>query len=110
MHRNLRTSKRLILPVFVAAMGISPAVFGDTMDQATDIDDATVAAKVRAALIADPELNTTLVRVAIDDGAVQLSGVVRTKNQENEAVKVANQVEGVKSVEDNLEVRGSPEE
>ena len=51
MHRNLRTSKLLVMPVFVAAMGVSPAVFGDTIRQAADIDVLTVATKVRAALI-----------------------------------------------------------
>ena len=69
------------------------------------IDDATITAKVKSALIADPVAQAHEVKVETYRGVVQLSGFVGSQSGREAAVKVAQGVKGVKSVHDNLEVK-----
>jgi hyperosmotically inducible protein len=84
-------------------LGASSIAFGETSGQY--IDDATITTKVKAALLTDKQLKPTQVSVETNQGAVKLTGNVTNKDQEAEAVKVANQVNGVKSVNDQLMVQ-----
>jgi hyperosmotically inducible protein len=68
-------------------------------------DDATVSAKVKSALIADPVAEAHDIKVETFRGVVQLSGFVESQNQRDAAVRVAQGVKGVKSVHDNLELK-----
>ena len=45
------------------------------------LDDARVAAAVRSALLADPDLGLRAITVDVDRGVVSLSGVVRTEEE-----------------------------
>jgi len=115
--QNRRTSKFLVIPVFVAAIGVSPAVLAqgtnpnETLSNTRQyIDDTAITTKIKAALVADSQVKATQVSVETKDGVVQLSGTVDSKKAESEALRVANQVDGVKSVKDLLSVRGTQEE
>jgi len=68
-------------------------------------DDATVTGKVKSALIADPAAHARQIEVETFRGVVQLSGFVDSQDERIAAVKVAEGVQGAKSVRDNLEVR-----
>lgn len=68
-------------------------------------DDATLTGKVKAALIADPVAEAHQIEVETFRGVVQLSGFVDSQNERVAAVKVAEGVQGVKSVHDNLKIR-----
>ena len=89
--------------IFVLAMGASSIARAETAGQY--IDDTAITTKVKTALLANSQLKATHVSVKTNQGIVQLSGSVDTPNQESEAIKVANQVSGVKSVTDVLTVR-----
>lgn len=96
------------LMAFVLTLGASSLAFGESTGQY--IDDATITTKVKAALMTDSQLKPTQVKVETNQGTVQLTGTVDTKSQEAEAVKVANQINGVKSVKDLLSVRTTQED
>lgn len=69
------------------------------------LDDATLTAKVKAALIADSHTHAYKVDVATHDGMVSLSGEVAS-NEEKAAVEaVASKVRGIKSLKNGLTVR-----
>jgi hyperosmotically inducible protein len=69
------------------------------------IDDSTITAKVKSALIDSEETKAQDIKVATRGGVVQLSGFVATQAQKDAAAKVAQSVKGVKSVENGLSVK-----
>lgn len=62
------------------------------------IDDATISAKVKAKLLADPEVAGLAIDVDTVNGVVTLNGRAGSAAQRDEAVKLARNTEGVKSV------------
>ena len=71
------------------------------------MDDSTITAKVKAALVDHESIKSTDIAVKTDQKVVTLSGFVESQAQAEEAVKVAKGVEGVTSVSDKLHVRDS---
>jgi hyperosmotically inducible protein len=71
------------------------------------MDDSTITAKVKAALVDHESIKSTDISVKTDQKVVTLSGFVESQTQAEEAVKVAKGVEGVTSVSDKLHVRDS---
>ena len=91
------------ISVFVLSLSASTLVRAESVGQY--IDDATITTKVKAALVADKQLKAKQVSVETTQARGQLTGTVDNKTQEAEALKVANQVKGVRSVKDLLKVR-----
>lgn len=71
------------------------------------MDDSSITAKVKAALVDHDSIKSTDISVKTDKKVVTLSGFVESQAQAEEAVKVAKGVEGVASVSDKLHVRDS---
>ncbi len=69
------------------------------------IDDGLVTARVRAALFADPRVNSTDIGVVTRKGEVQLSGYVDTQSQIDEAISIARGVNGVQGIDNKLSVK-----
>ncbi|HKS35187.1 MAG TPA: molecular chaperone OsmY [Enterobacteriaceae bacterium] len=69
------------------------------------MDDSTITAKVKAALVDHESIKSTDISVKTEQKVVTLSGFVESQAQAEEAVNVAKQVEGVSSVSDKLHVR-----
>ena len=69
------------------------------------IDDSTITAKVKSALIESPETKAGDIKVETRAGVVQLSGFVSSEEQKAAAAKVAQSVAGVKSVANGLSVK-----
>ncbi|QNM95159.1 BON domain-containing protein [Chitinimonas koreensis] len=69
------------------------------------IDDATVTTKVKAALAADAGLKTLKLDVDTKDGAVTVRGNVDSQTTADNVARVAQGVEGVKSVNSQLTVK-----
>lgn len=69
------------------------------------MDDSTITAKVKAALVDHESIKSTDISVKTEQKVVTLSGFVESQAQAEEAVKVAKEVEGVTSVSDKLHVR-----
>jgi hyperosmotically inducible protein len=69
------------------------------------IDDATVTAKVKAALIEDSTTKASEINVDTHEGTVQLNGFVESPAAKARAAELAQTIEGVRSVENNLDVK-----
>lgn len=69
------------------------------------IDDAAITAKVKTALIKDPELSAAEINVDTYKGQVQLSGFVSDSEDVGNAGRVARGIQGVKSVKNDLHVK-----
>jgi hyperosmotically inducible protein len=68
-------------------------------------DDAALAARVKQALGADPELRSLPLSVATYRGVVQLSGYMDSDAQIQKALAVTRAVPGVQSVSNELQLR-----
>jgi hyperosmotically inducible protein len=69
------------------------------------IDDATITAKVKAALASDDLVKAREVNVETYKGVVQLSGFVSTVAERTQAGLVASGVTGVQSVTNNIQIK-----
>ena len=75
--------------------------------QAKDkVADATITAKVKGALIGEPDLKALQINVDTDNGVVTLTGTVDTPQKLELATQVAQRVDGVKSVDNRLSMKG----
>jgi hyperosmotically inducible protein len=70
------------------------------------VDDGTTTTRVKAALIANPDTEARNIDVETRRGVVQLNGFVNSEHGRTAATKTAAAVEGVKSVENNLQLKG----
>lgn len=69
------------------------------------IDDTLITGKVKAALAADPDVKATEINVETFKGNVQLSGFVNSPENVQKAVELTRQIEGVKSVKNDMRVK-----
>lgn len=66
------------------------------------LDDSAITTKVKAALLAEKDVNSFDIQVQTFEGVVQLSGFVDSQWQIDKAVQVASAVNGVREVKNNL--------
>jgi hyperosmotically inducible protein len=66
------------------------------------IDDASITAQVKTAIAADDQLSAMEINVDTADGVVTLNGEVGERADIARATEVANDVEGVRSIRNNL--------
>ena len=71
------------------------------------VGDAALTAKVKTALIADPDVKALRIDVDTKDGVVSLNGTADQRANADKAIAIAKRIEGVKSVEDHLTVKSS---
>jgi len=69
------------------------------------IDDTVITAKVKTAIMNDPDLKVTEINVETFKGVVQLSGFVSSRTEIDRAVVVARGVQGVTSVKNDMRVK-----
>ena len=69
------------------------------------IDDSVITTKVKAAILNEPTLKVAEINVETFKGIVQLSGFVSSQADVNRAVEVARNVNGVKSVRNDMRVK-----
>lgn len=95
---------RILLSLFVASfLGCATASKQETTGEY--IDDATVTARVKTAIYKEPTLKVAQINVETMKGEVQLSGFVESSADKSRAGEVAREVKGVKSVNNDLQVR-----
>jgi len=73
----------------------------------TPLGDTALTAKVKSALIGEPGVKAMQISVDTLNGKVTLSGAVDSSQESIKAEQVAQQVEGVKSVENHLIVKSA---
>jgi osmotically-inducible protein OsmY len=103
-------TKRFWIQSFIAlaALGMVGACTSSSRTTETTgeyIDDASITAKVKSAVLAEPGLKTMQISVETYRDVVQLSGFVDTSQAKTKAGDVAANVSGVRSVRNNLVVK-----
>lgn len=102
------------LALVLTIAGYGTAISAERMDMAAGeggqtageyVDDAMITTKVKAALVNDPSLSAFDINIETHQGVVQLNGFVDSQGAINSATEVARRVEGVKSVENNLQLK-----
>jgi osmotically-inducible protein OsmY len=81
------------------ALSRSPETTGE------HVDDATITGQIRARIIDHPIVSWTRFSVETLDGTVRLSGFARTTAEKETAEQIARDVDGVRSVNNRIEVR-----
>ena len=69
------------------------------------VDDGIITAKVKSALLADPNIKSFDIAVVTRKGEAQLSGFVDNQTQIVHATELARAVDGVKSVASEMSVK-----
>ena len=87
----------------VGALTACQSTTGKTMGQ--NVSDASISTAVQTKLTGDRVSNFTRVDVDTERGVVQLSGVVPSSEQKSRAEDLARQVNGVRQVNNNLQVQ-----
>lgn len=102
-------SRRSLAPDSARSSGadstVSPGAVPADTTVGTKIDDSVITAKVKSALLADSALRSFDPKVETRKGQVQLSGFVDSQQQMDRAVSIANSVEGVQGVENNMSIK-----
>lgn len=73
------------------------------------VDDATVTTRVKSRFARDDQVSAMNINVDTNNGVVQLSGYAGSEAEKSRAAEIAGQVPDVKSVQNNIVVRGSGE-
>lgn len=81
---------------------------GNSAEKAGEyLDDTAITAKIKAGILGDPLLKVAEINVITTDGVVTLNGVVDSQQSIDRAMEITQSVKEVKSVENNLVVKGS---
>jgi hyperosmotically inducible protein len=88
----------VVLPLLVSACG---KTVGET------IDDATITTRVKTALLNDPQVAGLKIDVDTTKGVVTMSGIVRSREEEQRALEIARGVPGVQDVRSTLQVQAA---
>lgn len=89
--------------LIVALVGCAPT--DERRGTGAYIDDTVITGRVKAALVADPELKATEIQVDTFKGTVQLSGFVASPDHVQKAERLVRNIEGVKSVKNAISVK-----
>ncbi|SDX99632.1 BON domain-containing protein [Nitrosomonas sp. Nm58] len=68
------------------------------------IDDSVITLKIKTAILNEPSLKVSQIKVTTADGVVQLSGTVDSQQSIDKAIEMAQSQDGVKSVQSDLTV------
>jgi hyperosmotically inducible protein len=105
MKRQMRSS--LLAALLGAAFVLGGCAATDTQRSAGEtVDDSTITAKVKAALVDNDIVEAGEVNVNTYRGVVQLSGFVDSNEEKTQATEAAKGVNGVKEVHNDLKVQG----
>jgi osmotically-inducible protein OsmY len=69
------------------------------------VDDTVITTKVKSAILGEPGLKVSEINVETFKGVVQLSGFVSTRNDIDSAIRLAHNVDGVKSVKNDMQLK-----
>ena len=104
MKEFYRSSKFLLfLGVFFLLLVSTGSAQSETPGQY--LDDSIITTKVKAAIFQEDSLKSLQIEVETYKGTVQLSGFVDSKASVKKAGEVAEKIEGVKSVKNDLTVK-----
>ena len=101
-------SAKRFFAVFIAASALFVAGCGSTSDKESTgeyLDDSTITTKVKTAIFNEPTLKVLQINVETYKSVVQLSGFAASNADISTASKVAQSVQGVKSVKNDMRLK-----
>ena len=100
---NMR--KNALLSACIALSLAATSAWASETYAGSVVDDSAVTAKVKAALIENPNTKARQIHVETNNGMVQLNGFVDSANEKMAAESAAKAIAGVQSVDNNLQIR-----
>lgn len=101
--KNIFNGRWLLTGAFVLIAGLAGCANSGEKSGAY-VDDSWITSKVKSEMIASKHTSARNINVVTTKGVVTLSGTVNTWDELNKASEIAHGVEGVKQVENNLQV------
>ena len=105
---------KLTIACFVIGATLAPVaayaedVDADRADPATFVKDSAITTKIKTKLAAEHLTSLANIRVDTDkNGVVWMSGMVNSQAEADQALTIARNTEGVRSVKSNLKVQKS---
>ncbi len=103
----MKTQSSLVLSLVVVCLALGAcAASGPHRSTGQVIDDTSISARTKTALLADSTTDGLNIDVEVDRDKVQLNGFVDSQAQVDRAGEIARSISGVASVENNLKVSG----
>lgn len=96
---------KFIVPIMLASTVAACTAISGRETAGQYVDDTAISTKIKAAFVRDPVVKASQINVETMQGAVQLSGFVDSADQIDRATLLAKNVEGVRSVKNDLIVR-----
>ena len=96
------------LAIVLAAVSMAGACARGNQAVSQSIDDATISAHVKTALLNEPGVPFTRIDVNTSHGVVTLTGAVGSKEEEQKVVAVVRAVKGVRDVRSALKIAQVP--
>lgn len=103
MKNTNYVSAALIVLMCTLALGCSSTQTQESSGEY--LSDTWITTKIKTSLAKDSVVKATEVNVETFKGAVQLTGFVTSKAAMDQAVLIANNVEGVKSVKNGMQIK-----
>jgi osmotically-inducible protein OsmY len=104
----MRSSSRrrsVILTLALTPLVAACAAMSGRETAGEHVDDATITAKIKAAMFDDPALKATQINVETMQNVVQLSGFISSEQTKARAGEIARGVKGVREVRNDLIVQ-----
>lgn len=102
----MQTLLRSLAVVILLGGGIAACAATPTRESTGEyLDSAAITAKVKAAILEDPQLKVLQINVETFRGVVQLSGFVDTPAAKARAEQVVRGIKGVRGVRNDLAVK-----
>jgi hyperosmotically inducible periplasmic protein len=101
----MRSAPHLITIVLILVLAVSGFAGCAGKSSSGQFDDLTITARVKTALLNDPEVTAPRIDVETVKGVVTLSGRVASKQEEQKAIKVARSIAGVVDVRSTLQIQ-----
>jgi osmotically-inducible protein OsmY len=101
---NLAKMRATIVIAVLILMGCTAMTGRQSVGEA--FDDSTITTKVKTSLLADSVVSASNIDVDTTNGAVSLNGIVKSEQERQKAIQLAQSTQGVKMVDArNLVVR-----
>ena len=103
---NLRTPLAALVAAVALVVTSGCAVTRGQETTGAYVDDASITTSVKAKMVEDKNVDAAAIKVETLNGEVMLSGFAKNSTEKNTAEDIARGVKGVKSVRNEIAVRG----
>jgi hyperosmotically inducible protein len=102
---NKSMGKSLLAGAFVSILALAGCASHSGEKTGAYVDDAWITSKVKSEMAVDKTVKARDIKVNTTGGVVKLSGTADSWEESNKAADIARNVKGVKSVENDIQVK-----